>query len=286
MASPAPSTLFLGDTADPWVAAMAAALPPDAAVRRCGADLPEPWPEGAAGVRTLVLHRPHLGELDRERLRRLRDGRPAPGRVVLIVGPHARYAQLQQWSGLVDAILPEATAAEVVARHVGPAPPRPDRPRPAVAVVSTNFELRQMLADACRHAGYPAEPRRDLDANAPGASLTIWDVPVLDDGWEAALAAQAAAAPTVALIGFADRETVTRARACGAVACLDLPCDPADLAFVLDRIAVPGRPAVDPPHAVPPAPIARRLVAAPPAASAPGARFAARVVDRKGEGLE
>ena len=35
----------------------------------------------------------------------------------------------------------------------------------------------------------------------------------------------------------ADRATVGLARASGAFACLDLPCDPADLRFVLDRLA-------------------------------------------------
>jgi hypothetical protein len=257
MEGPAPLCWFVGDLADPWVAAIAAALPVGTLRIPCGGDLPEAWPAGGLPG-TVVLHRPLLSPLDAERLRRLRAlGEPAP-RVVLCVGPHARYHQFERWSALVDVVLPEATARETVGRHVGP-PARASGPRPAVAVVSGHFEQRRTLADACRAAGYRAEPARDWSGAAPAAPA-VWDVPVLDDDWPSLLEAQAASRIVVALLGFADRQTVGLARARGAAACLDLPCDAADLAFVLDRLA--PRPGVirtvEPAHALPPAPAAWR----------------------------
>jgi hypothetical protein len=161
----------------------------------------------------------------------------------------------------VDVVLPEATARETVARHVG-GRSRPRGIRPPVAVVSGLHELRCTLADACRAAGYRAEPARDWSEAAPG-SLAVWDVPVLEPGWPRLLEAQAATRAVVALLGFADRATVELARARGAAACLDLPCLPEDLTFVLDRLAPgtarPGaRRRAGPGHVLPPAPAASR----------------------------
>jgi hypothetical protein len=67
--------------------------------------------------------------------------------------------------------------------------------------------------------------------------------------------------PVLALMGFADRELVSLARSLGASACLDLPVDPADLAFVLDRMTARERRSgagLDPAHPVPPAPAGLR----------------------------
>jgi hypothetical protein len=118
--------------------------------------------------------------------------------------------------------------------------------------VSTNYELRSVLAEACEAAGFAAEPVRDWSEASP-RGLALWDVPVLEPGWPDQLARRSRLGPVVALIGFPDRALVTEARAQGASACLELPCGLGDLAGVLDRL-VPGR--GEPPHDVPPPPAA------------------------------
>ncbi|HWE38312.1 MAG TPA: hypothetical protein VG406_17200, partial [Isosphaeraceae bacterium] len=85
-----------------------------------------------------------------------------------------------------------------------------------------------------------------------------WDVPVLDPRWPERMARRARTASVVALLAFADRETVATARRAGAAACLEWPCELDDLAHVLDRIA--AGPRADAGHALPPAPAAGRRV--------------------------
>jgi ActR/RegA family two-component response regulator len=63
-------------------------------------------------------------------------------------------------------------------------------------------------------------------------------------------------ASVIALLGFADRGSVTQAREAGAVACLDWPCDVDDLVYVLDRTAASVEATQgDPAHPVPPSPV-------------------------------
>ena len=145
-----------------------------------------------------------------------------------------------------------------IARHLpggevrAPAAIRGSGPGRCVSVISDHFELRETLAEACEVAGYRAKPARDLSEAAPGG-LAVWDVPVLGTDWPRGLARRASAGPVVALLGFADRATVGQARAHGASACLELPCDLADLVFVLDRLAASR---IEPAHEVPPPPAA------------------------------
>jgi hypothetical protein len=272
MAATDPTVLFVGDLDDPWVLGIAEALPDDAARLSCPGDLPDVWPIAAATARTLVLHRGFLTEADAERIERL-TAPPGPSpRVVLCVGPHARYRDQQRWVPLVEAILPEATAAETVSRHLADRAGRRTPAgaiRPCVTVVSGNHGLREVMVEACWDAGYPAEPARDWD-EAPTSGLAVWDVPILEDGWNEELERRARSHAVLALLGFADRALVGWARAAGAAACLDVPCDPADLAFVLDRLAadVPAsRRVIDVGHEVPPPPTglvrASRAVAEP-----------------------
>src|SRR5205814_1629995 len=122
-------------------------------------------------------------------------------------------------------------------------------------------------------AGYRAEAIDDRDigeiprSRNPAATalqrvLTIWEVPVLEPGWAERLERRALrTGPVIALAGFADRATITRAKASGAVAGLDLPCNLDDLLDVIDRTVrstlsevwpVPAR--VEPPHTLPPPP--------------------------------
>ena len=173
---------------------------------------------------------------------------------MLCLGAYARQHQWEPWAPLVDVTLPEATASETLPRHLAGAEgrPRPAGSRPVVAVIGGDSALRSTIADACAAAGYAATPARGW-VEAPLALPAVWIAPILEDDWARSLARAARTRPVIALIGFADRATVALARAHGVAACLDLPCDPADLAFVLDRLLLPdGR--VEGAHLVPPAP--------------------------------
>jgi hypothetical protein len=124
-----------------------------------------------------------------------------------------------------------------------------------VRIISGNHELSQTLADACGALGYAAESARDWP-EASSRGLAVWDVPILEPEWPRMLARRKRSGPVVALLGFADRTLVTMAREHGAAACLELPYDLADLAYVLDRLTTLR---AQPPHDVPPPPAVRRL---------------------------
>jgi hypothetical protein len=256
MDDPDPLPWFVGDLADPWVSAIAEALSPGARRFDAPGPLPDSWPEGWSDARRVVVHRAHLTDGDRERLGRLKAEAGQKLRLILCVGPQPRYRDVERWAPMVEAVLPEAIARETIARHVGGTVVRaPGAVRPRIAVVSALHELRMALADACREAGYPVEPAADFAATS--ARRVVWDVPVLEDDWPRRLAHEARSRAVVALMGFADRATVDLARSRGASACLDLPCDPADLAFVLDRLFAEER-VGDPAHVVPPDPAGLR----------------------------
>ncbi|MFO0950417.1 MAG: hypothetical protein U0835_04560 [Isosphaeraceae bacterium] len=274
------SIWFVGDLADPWVSAIGDAVASGSggvrapvSFRRvdCPGDLPDTLLDPSSGPDVLVLHRSVLTRHDADRLAFYRTGRPRPPRVVLCHGPHARHRDLEIWANLVDSVVPEATARETIARQIDPpdetdgplaARPRPQRALPRVAVVSGNAPLRSMLVEVVEAAGYPAEPLRNLDLAARGHGVVVWDVPVLEPGWPEALERCAGASPVIALFGFPDRRMVAEARSRGAVACLELPFDVADLNAVVDR-AVAARVSTDlraePAHATPPPPVSRRL---------------------------
>ena len=108
-------------------------------------------------------------------------------------------------------------------------------------------------------------------------TLTIWDVPVLEPDWSQRLERRSRTnGPVIALFGFADRETVTLAKASGAIACLELPYNVDDLIDVIDRAArslsterwpIPVR--VEQPHRLPPPPRRRKDRQERPAAAVP-----------------
>ncbi len=255
MEGPERAVWFAGDLDDPWVAEIAEALPRETFRLDCPADLPEAWPIDRPTPAALVLHRSNLTATDAQRLMRLKARADRTPRLILCVGPHARYADVERWSRVVDVVLPEATARESVARHALGLERQPPRSRPRVAIVSTNFELRTTLAEAARLGGFAPEPFIE-PADAPAGIVTVWDVPVLEPDWPDRLAKLARSSPVVALIGFADRSTVALAREHGALACLDLPCEIADLLAALDRLET-ARPR-EPAHDLPPAPMGKR----------------------------
>jgi AmiR/NasT family two-component response regulator len=272
---------FFGDLSDPWVVAIADALPmPQFLIRvDCSSELPSGPPEAGLSPRLIVVHRQRLVPGDAERLKawRTQDGSGNPPALILCVGPYVRYEELERFSGLVDLVLSEATAAEVLPRHVtrllDGRPSRPPRAEACVLrvlVASSNGELCRTIAEACASAGYRVEQADDQvvgtrarnnmePTTAAETLLTVWDVPVLE-AWTERLERHALQhAPVVALIGFPDRNTVALAKSKGAVACLELPLNLDDLIDVIDRCsrslakdtrALPGR--VEPPHILPP----------------------------------
>jgi hypothetical protein len=194
---------------------------------------------------------------------------------LLCTGLLPRYHQMQRWLPLVDRIVPETVAPDLLVRWL-----RPDRPalgldapprcaRPTLAVVSRIHELGQMLAEIVRGAGYPVRVGREWP-DVPSGSTALWDVPTLDPDWEQELARESQTRRVVAMAPFLDRSLVNRLRSAGARAWLDLPCDPDDLVWLVDRAL--GRSTVarsDGPHAHPPARHASApLQPAPPAQAA------------------
>jgi hypothetical protein len=247
---------FVGDLDDPWVAAIAERLPPTFRRRPCAEELPEHWIAEGPPPGVVVLHRPLLTALDGQRIARLRARGETPARVILCVGPHARHDDLVRHARLFDAVLPEATAAETVRRHVDAGRAIPGH-RPAVTVVSGLFDIRGVLRDLCRHAGYKVETADDTPELAP-RGLVVWDVPLLDPGWPALLARRAKTSAVLALLAFAGRSTVTLAREAGAAACLDWPCEVEDLAYALDGLAMSHVFLSESPHVLPPTPVLLR----------------------------
>jgi len=275
MDSNAPTVYFSGDISDPWVADIAGAIA-DFHVIPCegeGSGIPSRPFDATDPAKVVVLHRSRLSTVDVERLSELKRGLGTENwpRIALCVGPYARYAELERCAGLVEFILPEATARETLPRRLAlmlgtPVDhrARPEGESPVVEVVSSDFDLRRMLSEVCLRAGYGVVESPSLsDSHHVGESpaLTVWDAPVLEPRWAEHLERRSRSGPVVALLGFADRGLVALARKSGASACLDLPFDVDDLIFVLDRLAANPSPPppmrFQPPHATPPPPIGR-----------------------------
>ena len=106
---------------------------------------------------------------------------------------------------LADLVISEATAADVLPRHVarlvqaGEGPmSRADTAGLRIELAGSNHDLCRALLDACEGAGYRALPVGELRNGAvtiPAASpsapservLTIWDVPILEPDWSQGL---------------------------------------------------------------------------------------------------
>jgi hypothetical protein len=282
---------LIGDLSDAWVVSIAEALAGCGEMHRldCPGDLPDrPFDRGGS-PRLIILHRHRLTAPDAERVLAWRDpegAHPGPA-LVLCISPYVRYEELERWGRLAELVVSEATAAEVlprqVARLLGQVDERglPDGAREfRIEVAGGDGELCRALAEACAVAGFRAEARSDRGigeiprspepvGSPPPRLLTIWEVPVLEPEWAERLERHSRrTGPVIALVGFADRASVARARANGAAACLDLPCNLDDLLEAIARTVralpprawpVPAR--VEPPHALPPPP--RRRVARP-----------------------
>ena len=258
MAEERPTLRFFGDLVDPWVAAIADALPSLDGRDHC----PDLLPDGPPGCAIAVVHRAILGPTDSDRMA---DWRKDGTRVILCIGPHVRARDLERASASTDLVLPESTASETIARHVLAPESASERAiLPLVAVVAQGFEIRRMLVESCTCVGFPARGFATWDDATP-SRLALWDAPVLEPNWARGLVEPSRRRSVVAMIGFAVRRLVAEAREAGASACLDFPCDLADLAFVLTRLADRAEvaPATDGPHLVPPPRMGLRVVRPP-----------------------
>ena len=244
---------FVGDLDDPWVGAIADAVPGGVLRHSCAGELPECLFRNLPPPRALVLHRAAVrpgmpsGWPVSEAARRC-----AP-RVILCVGPHARHADLERWSSLLDVVVPEATARETIARHVaeGGERTRPSVPRPRISVVSGHLRAASGTGRRRRRGRILRGGRVRMVGGGVGRPGGLGR-PGPGDRLDARAGASGAARPR----RRADR--VRRPGAGppgprhGASACLELPCDPADLIWALDRLAARR---VEPAHDVPPAPV-------------------------------
>ncbi len=270
----------MGDLSDPWVELIAESLRGTASVTRldCPDELPDRPFDGGRPPRIAILHRNRLGARDARRVSgwRSQAGAESALAIVLCVSPYVRYEEVERWQALVDNVLPEATAPDVLPGRVtrlleNTKRTLPPQRTPAfhVEVASGIEALGSALVDTCTAAGFRTRLVPDLlwsdHAGRPGHPagnervVTIWDVPVLEPGWPEQVERRARlTGPVITLFGFADRAIVTEAKARGAAACLDLPYDGDDLIDVIDRVVqaraldpwpVPAR--IEPPHVLP-----------------------------------
>lgn len=274
------SIWLVGDLDDPWVERLRAAIAPLAPILgvQAGEGVPaRPFdPEHPPEI--VILHRSRLGQADVSRLdgwrvESRRDGMP---RIILCYSPYVRHAELEMAMAKVDLALPEALAVETLPRHVRrlvDLATVDDRAVPEqgfrVDVISSDHELRDVLAEACMLAGFqprlaPAfEEPAMRDAAPTGVDVTLWDVPVLEPDWPDRLERLSRVGPVVTLLGFPDRTAVNLARARGASACLEMPFDLDDLVDILGRVARSAANATspggstrsEPAHSLPPAPL-------------------------------
>ncbi len=224
---------FIGDLGDPWIAEIAGSIASVRSIRRldCPGSLPTYPFDRMRPPRLIVLHRHHLGLEDAVRLVdwRLPQGASPPPALFLCISPYVRYVELERVSRMVELVVSEGTAAEVLPRHVVRLLDGSERRSPPAAAMGVrievacgNDELSRALVEACGVAGYRAEPVDDQEiggilrgrhrpTSTPERVLTIWEVPVLEPDWAERLASRALrTGPIIALAGFADRAIVTR----------------------------------------------------------------------------
>jgi len=266
MGSAAGSIWFQGDWSDPWCEGLALVMPRAAVVHRL--ETSSPWPRKSEPPGLLILHRARLipGEVERFASWRKASIWSAFPPSILCYASFARYAELERWLTLVDAAIPEATAADTLPRRVEQIlglstdqgqPVRDESAR--VLVVSTNPDLRRTLADHCaewvsRVSVVPElrsdpklPPEKGPSRWKPGPTVVVIDVPLLEDGWESQIVNASRLGPVIALLGFPDRSVVEAVRNLGADVCLELPFDRDDLGYAIQRClagASAARPAV------------------------------------------
>ena len=234
--------VFFGDREDPYASAIARAIP----------DLDRAWdcrdliPDLGRFARELdqdhviIAHRSNPRPIEIDRLAAIRTIDPAARhKIILCSGDYLRYREWNRSRTKFDAILAETSARETIALYVNADSARLSTPceRSPVAILGGNHAIRRTIAEACRDFGRdPAIVVDDGDLLNIQESTLIWIDPTFERDRIDLFFGAAERNAIVALIGCADRVRDLEARRLGAAACLDFPCDLADLAFVLDRI--------------------------------------------------
>jgi len=256
---------LVADLDDPWVAEIQLCLANLATVHAypCTDELP-PWPSAEGqSPRVVVVHRCRLTSQDMLRIEEWRnDSRfTVPPRIIFCHSPYVRSAELERCSRLADLVLPEATATETLSRHVQRMlalepglEVKATQLDPHLAlpldVCSSNHEMRAILREVLTTYGLTVTAKNDpgtergpwpVSESSRPRALRVWDVPVLEPDWPELLRRQSSLGPVIALLGFADRVTVARAKAAGAAACLDLPFDLDDLVHVVARVSAAAK---------------------------------------------
>ncbi len=176
---------FIGDLADPWIAAIADALATSREVHRvaCAGTLPDrPFGE-AAPPRAVVIQRHRLSPLD---VRRVQDWRARAGDadhvLILCISPYVRYEELERSSGLFDGVFSEATAAEVLPGQLARALDGRQRRRPASEYPGLRIEVAGGDDEWCRTAGRePAFERAMLPGRSTSRKSAAFRVPLPRD---------------------------------------------------------------------------------------------------------
>jgi hypothetical protein len=187
----------------------------------------------------LIIHRRNVGPAEVGVVRRLRHeiekmkaGRP---RLEVILGDLPRYSDVQELASLTDRITPESVAIDVFPARINRLRGKlfggsRSKPLPAVGLLAQNRPMAEMLADCLSMVSLETVLANGwTDPALPSGSLMLWDVPTLNPRWDSELKAQSRRRPIISLLAMANREMTARARAAGAVACLDLPFEINDL---------------------------------------------------------
>lgn len=249
---PRPGILLAGDTSDPLVNELADLIEasgiPSETLHWCeNRSIPAELSESGSLCKcnSILIHRRGIGPTQMADLATFRTSfnelalhRP---NVELILGDLARYAEVQVLEQVVDRITPEAVAIDLLPGRLmrlrGGRPEFSQNQKNAtVGVISTNKDLASVMVDLVESFGLQAISADGWsDPRLHSGSLMIWDVPLLSDRWTNQLQSQARRRPVLALMAMAQRHTTARARAAGAVACLDLPFETEDLRDLLVR---------------------------------------------------
>lgn len=229
-------TVIIGEECDPWTRRLVVQAPAPRLLIDCSQGLPEEWPRVVDGARAVVIHRAVLDRDNHARLQQLRRVLRPGTKLICCAQPLTRFHQLEPYVELYDVILPETTAVESLACHLTGVRCPTDATRAAVAVVSSLPDVGAMVSEVCQKGGYSTRLVRDWSERIH-ERVAVWDVPLLEEGWEQTLRFESHRRAVVALAGFLDRALVDRMKSLGAAACLDLPCAVDDLLYVLDRVS-------------------------------------------------
>lgn len=234
--------VFFGDREDPYARAIAGAIPCLDRAWDCRDLIPDlgRFARELDGDHVIIAHRSNPRPIEIDRLAAVRTVDPATShKIILCSGDYLRYREWNRGRTKFDAILAETSARETIARYINADSARRSAPRERspVAILGGNNAIRRTIAEACRDFGRDSAIVVD-DGNLLNIkeSTLIWIDPTFERDRIDLFFEAAERNAIVALIGCADRVRDLEARRLGAAACLDFPCDLADLAFVLDRI--------------------------------------------------